>query len=405
LLDDALIFDAVNVLVDVWIVEQHHDELSPYRKSNNNNNKKQIILVSPKQQNAHFTHSIFYVLFLCFCCCSILGYLELAHQGKGPPTSYTGMSWSGFRPSDDKCQYGYLVPANIHAAAGLERVLEMNARIWMSDELDAKARKLLHDIEDGIRKYGIVQASDDDDESDGKGGEPMYAYEVDGFGGVLKDFDDANVPSLLSIPLLGWSGYNKTVYQTTRSRIMNPELNKFYHVGEKLVGQGSPHTPSGYVWPMSFAITALTTTGTKEEIAKSMSFELQQSLDAACNDAAHEGVSSMSGCPSFSRDWFEWSNAMFVVLVETALGERCDAIGKQAILQEMSYNIVKHGANPRFFENKFKTDPTIPNLYGLGIQAQVPYGPRSNTSSSLEETTQRNKTAGVDRKVKFSTII
>jgi Metal-independent alpha-mannosidase (GH125) len=32
LLDDALIFDAVNVMVDVWIVEQRHDELSPYRK-------------------------------------------------------------------------------------------------------------------------------------------------------------------------------------------------------------------------------------------------------------------------------------------------------------------------------------------------------------------------------------
>lgn len=32
LLDDPLIFDAVNVMVDVWIVEQHHDEMSPYRK-------------------------------------------------------------------------------------------------------------------------------------------------------------------------------------------------------------------------------------------------------------------------------------------------------------------------------------------------------------------------------------
>jgi uncharacterized protein len=294
---------------------------------------------------------------------SYIGYLELSHQGKGSPTAYTGMSWSGFRPSDDKCKYGYLVPANIHAAAGLERVLELNKRIWMSKDFERKTRKLLQDIEEGIRNHGTVMT---------KSGDQMYAYEVNGRGGVLKDFDDANVPSLLSIPLLGWSGYNHTVYRTTRSRIMNPELNRHYHVGEKLVGQGSPHTPRGYVWPMSFAITALTTEGTKEEIAKSMLFELQQSLDAACMDAAHEGVSSSTGCPSFSRTWFEWSNALFVVLTETALGERCDAVGQNSILQSMSYDPNKHGDNPRFYENGFNTDPKIPNLY-LGVQAQVPY--------------------------------
>jgi uncharacterized protein len=275
------------------------------------------------------------------------------------------MSWSGFRPSDDRCEYGYLVPANIHAAAGLERMLELNKRIWMSDEFEQKTRKLLHEIEEGIRDHGIVTA-------DGDSGEQMYAYEVNGLGDVLKDFDDANVPSLLSIPLLGWSGYNTTVYRTTRSRIMNPELNKYYHNGTKLVGQGSPHTPGGYVWPMSFAITALTTEGSKEDIAKSMSFELQQSLTAACKDAAHEGVSSSTGCPQFSRDWFEWSNALFVVLTETALGERCDAMGQNIVQQSMSYDPMKHGTNPKVFENKFKTDLKIPNLY-LGVQAQVPY--------------------------------
>jgi uncharacterized protein len=270
------------------------------------------------------------------------------------------MSWSGFRPSDDKCYYGYHVPANIFAAAGLERVLEINKRVWMSEDFERKARKLLQDIEGGIRDHGTVKT---------KSGDQMYAYEVNGRGAALKDFDDANVPSLLSIPLLGWSGYNNTVYRTTRSRIMNPELNNRYHVGAKLVGQGSPHTPLGYVWPMSFAITALTAEGTKEEIAKSMLFELQQSLDAACNDAAHEGVSSSTGCPS---SWFEWSNALFVVLTETALGERCDAVGQNSVLQSMTYDPKKHGENPRFYENRFNTDPKIPNLY-LGVQALVPY--------------------------------
>ncbi len=32
----------------------------------------------------------------------------------------------------------------------------------------------------------------------------MYAYEVDGLGSSLTDFDDPNLPSLLAAPLLGY---------------------------------------------------------------------------------------------------------------------------------------------------------------------------------------------------------
>ena len=34
----------------------------------------------------------------------------LPNGGKGTPVGYTGMTWSGFRPSDDAAKYGYLVP-------------------------------------------------------------------------------------------------------------------------------------------------------------------------------------------------------------------------------------------------------------------------------------------------------
>lgn len=39
----------------------------------------------------------------------------------------------------------------------------------------------------------------------------MYAYEVDGLGHTLTDFDDPNLPSLLAIPLLGYDQYNHQV--------------------------------------------------------------------------------------------------------------------------------------------------------------------------------------------------
>lgn len=49
----------------------------------------------------------------------------------------------------------------------------------------------------------------------------IYAYEVDGLGGVLASFDDPNIPSLLSIPVLGYSHYDPQIYQDTRATILS----------------------------------------------------------------------------------------------------------------------------------------------------------------------------------------
>lgn len=43
----------------------------------------------------------------------------LACEGRGTPVGDTGMSWSGFRPSDDCCTYGYLIPSNMMAVVAL----------------------------------------------------------------------------------------------------------------------------------------------------------------------------------------------------------------------------------------------------------------------------------------------
>ena len=39
------------------------------------------------------------------------------------------MTWSGFRPSDDASQYGFPIPANMYAYAGLARALELNKQV------------------------------------------------------------------------------------------------------------------------------------------------------------------------------------------------------------------------------------------------------------------------------------
>ncbi len=57
-------------------------------------------------------------------------------------SNLTGMSWSGFRPSDDATKFGYNVPGNMYAVAGLERALQLNAEVWRDAEFDSVVAKL-----------------------------------------------------------------------------------------------------------------------------------------------------------------------------------------------------------------------------------------------------------------------
>lgn len=55
-------------------------------------------------------------------------------------TAFTGMTWSGFRPSDDTCRYGYLVPSNMFAVVVLGYVEEIFKRYSMIKKLYSKHR-------------------------------------------------------------------------------------------------------------------------------------------------------------------------------------------------------------------------------------------------------------------------
>jgi meiotically up-regulated gene 157 (Mug157) protein len=238
LLEEPMTFEAIMLMVDTWTMEQHHDKQLPCR---------------------------------CF---------ELEKEGKGKATTYTGMTWSGFRPSDDACNFGYLVPANIHAAAGLERMLILNERTRGNVDLQSKVSKLLKEIEEGVNLCGIVNH---------KNGERTCAYEVDGMAGVSAGFDDANVPSLLLIPLLGWSGYDPQVCKATRKALLS-NATKHCCSGEKLTGIGSPHAPRDCVWPMALVVEGLTKDG--ESMNKRMAFQMRQLLLSAKDNVMHESVSA-----------------------------------------------------------------------------------------------------------------
>ena len=65
----------------------------------------------------------------------------------------------------------------------------------------------------------------------------MYAYEVDGLGGQWL-MDDANVPSLLSMPYLGWSDPGDQLYQRTREFVLSDD-NPYHYSGVRPPGSAA----------------------------------------------------------------------------------------------------------------------------------------------------------------------
>lgn len=227
--------EAVMIMVDVWIAEQRHeDDMYPTGR-----------------------------LFDCVHCNKPYRYnpKELSRGGKGSITnSSAGLTWSGFRPSDDPCKYGYLIPSNMFATVSLTYMMDLATNVWIDEPLSKKCRKLRDEIEAGIQRHGVVEHK--------KYGK-IYAYEVDGLGKSLL-MDDANVPSLLSIPYLGYK-YDEQVYANTLKFILS-RSDPYYHVGHsngmEFSGIGSPHTSHipNSIWPMAMIMEGLVSRNVTQKI-------------------------------------------------------------------------------------------------------------------------------------------
>eukprot|EP01062_Namystynia_karyoxenos_P059184 TRINITY_DN50619_c0_g1_i1.p1 TRINITY_DN50619_c0_g1~~TRINITY_DN50619_c0_g1_i1.p1 ORF type:complete len:681 (+),score=221.50 TRINITY_DN50619_c0_g1_i1:85-2043(+) len=227
---------------------------------------------------------------------SLYRYAELKEkQGlENSKTVYTGMTWQGFRPSDDPCKYHYNVPGNMMASVALKQMSEILSEVYRDSEAAADATALQQDIDKGIARYGTVA----------HGGDRVYAYEVDGLGNYLIA-DDANVPSLLSIPYLGWEGGDPQVLQRTREVILS-KANPWYFSGTHGAGIGSPHTPKGRFWPMALIIEGWTTDSRAERL-RLLSTLL--TTDAG-KGLMHESVDA-NNPRKYSRDFFAWCNSLF----------------------------------------------------------------------------------------------
>lgn len=223
----------------------------------------------------------------------------LTRNGKGEPTGYTGMTWSGFRPSDDACKYGYLIPSNMFASVVLGYIRDFAGEIFKDSRLEIQAANLKDEIQKGIREYGIVHDYEFGD---------IYAYETDGLG-HYNLMDDANVPNLLSIPWIDYAGIDDAIYQNTRRYILSKK-NPFYFEGSYANGIGSPHTPDQYIWHISLIMQGLTS-DTKDEKQKLLKVILN--TDGG-KQVMHEGF-CCNNPDAYTREWFAWANSLFALFV------------------------------------------------------------------------------------------
>lgn len=223
----------------------------------------------------------------------------LPNDGKGAPFAKTGMTWGAFRPSDDLCQYGYSVPENLFAKASLLQLAEIYHEVKENDQVATRCYNLAQTLARGIENYGLMK---------NQAGQDIYAYETDGLGNYLF-MDDANVPSLLSLPYLGAVALDDPIYQATRQTVLSFE-NPYYYEGKYAKGLGSPHTPTNYVWPIALAIEGLTTNDKQRQA------EILENLaqTTAGTKMMHEGF-DVDDPSKFTREWFSWANMMFCELL------------------------------------------------------------------------------------------
>jgi meiotically up-regulated gene 157 (Mug157) protein len=210
------------------------------------------------------------------------------------------MIWSAFRPSDDAAQYPFNIPQEALAVIALQDLARLAVDGYGDTNLSNEANSIAGEVYAGVQRFGRVPAPG------GKG--LMYVYETDGLGHHVL-MDDANVPNLTSLPYLGWCSAFDPTYLNTRAFVLSKQ-NPWYFSGIYAEGLGSPHTPSGFVWPLGIITRALTATSAAET---------SESITTLAQTDASDGLMHESFWPDgywlFTRADFGWANALYAELL------------------------------------------------------------------------------------------
>ena len=242
---------------------------------------------------------------------------SMALDGYGPPSRPVGLIHCGFRPSDDACVLPFLIPSNIFAVRALRQLAELATRARPDAALAADASGLADEVEAALRLHGLTKGPD---------GQPVWAYEVDGYGNAIF-MDDANVPSLSGLAYLGAVKADDPLWRRTAARAWSKD-NAYFFSGKAAEGIGSPHTGLREIWPMSIVMHALNAleTGDDATVARSLT-----ALKATHGGTGfmHESFNQDDGA-KFTRSWFAWANGLFGELIVDIAAKRPALLGVRA---------------------------------------------------------------------------
>jgi len=224
----------------------------------------------------------------------------LYSSGLSAPVRRCGLVKSAFRPSDDATLFPYLIPANAMLSVELGKIAGHLNSAKLHPELAKESLRISKEVNDAIYKHAVVE-------------HPVFgqiiAYEVNGFGSV-NFMDDANVPSLLSLPYLGFLARDDPLYLRTRKFVLS-EYNPYRFTGSAATGIGGPHVGLNKVWPMATIMRALTSNDT-QEISDALN-----TLKATTADTGfmHESF-NVNDPKDYTRPWFAWANGLFGELIK-----------------------------------------------------------------------------------------
>jgi hypothetical protein len=194
-------------------------------------------------------------------------------------------------------------------SVNLERLSEILNRTDNLPTIAAQAQNMSQTIRSAILQHAVVNSTDGQ----------LYAYEIDGFGGI-NFMDDPNVPSLMSLPYLGFVNNTDPIYTDTRQAILSSRNPYWFHsLSSNHSGIGGPHRGLNRIWPMNWIVQLSTSTSADERVYL---LDLLKTTTAA-KGLIHENfdVSQTNGT-GFGRLWFAWGNSLFgEVLLDMATQE------------------------------------------------------------------------------------
>ncbi|KAF8309756.1 hypothetical protein DL93DRAFT_2170181 [Clavulina sp. PMI_390] len=225
------------------------------------------------------------------------------NQGNGEPKGYTGMVGTHHRPSDDLSTFAFLVPANAMLSVELTNLASVLGSLKLTNATQVALAKSFKQsattwsarIKSAIHQYGMA--------ADG-----TYAYEVNGLGSQYL-MDDANVPSLMSLPYLGFLDKSDAVYKSTKTKLLSRQ-NPYYAKGSNFFGIGGPHVSPVDPWPMAL-ISAIYGSDDDTEITTYLSTILAHTDGLGL---IHESV-DVHNAGTYTRPWFAWANAYFAEMI------------------------------------------------------------------------------------------